>query len=155
VRPFARAYVHAGMVGLSGEKMSKSKGNLIFISELRSAGAEPAAIRLALLARHYRSDWQWTAEDLSRAVARLSAWCAAVAVQSGPPAEPVLAEVRAHLANDLDAPQALAAVDRWAAAALSGSGPDSGPGQLVAATVDALLGVHVVECGPRGAAIRC
>ncbi len=34
-RPHARAYVHAGMVGLDGEKMSKSRGNLVFVSKLR------------------------------------------------------------------------------------------------------------------------
>ncbi|WP_301178063.1 cysteine--1-D-myo-inosityl 2-amino-2-deoxy-alpha-D-glucopyranoside ligase, partial [Actinomadura geliboluensis] len=59
-RPHARAYVHAGMVGLDGEKMSKSRGNLVFVSKLREAGADPMAIRLALLARHYRADWEWT-----------------------------------------------------------------------------------------------
>ena len=56
--PYARAYVHAGMVGLDGEKMSKSKGNLVFVSRLRADGRDPAAIRLALLAHHYRSDWE-------------------------------------------------------------------------------------------------
>ena len=60
--PFARAYVHAGMVGLDGEKMSKSRGNLVFVSRLREDGVDPMAIRLALLAHHYRSDWEWTPE---------------------------------------------------------------------------------------------
>jgi L-cysteine:1D-myo-inositol 2-amino-2-deoxy-alpha-D-glucopyranoside ligase len=144
VRPFARAYVHAGLVGLDGEKMSKSKGNLIFISDLRARGTEPAAIRLALLAHHYRSDWQWTEEDLLVARTRLSSWRSAVAASSGPPAEPLLAEVRAHLADDLDAPGAVAAIDRWAAHALAGNAPSgAGDGQLVAATVDALLGVQL------------
>lgn len=55
--PFARAYVHAGMVGLDGEKMSKSRGNLVFVSHLRET-ADPMAIRLALLAHHYRDDWE-------------------------------------------------------------------------------------------------
>src|ERR671923_76888 len=58
--PFAKAYVHAGMVALHGEKMSKSKGNLVFVSALRRDGVDPAAIRLALLAHHYRADWDWT-----------------------------------------------------------------------------------------------
>ncbi|HEV2451868.1 MAG TPA: cysteine--1-D-myo-inosityl 2-amino-2-deoxy-alpha-D-glucopyranoside ligase, partial [Streptosporangiaceae bacterium] len=57
---FARRYAHAGMVRLDGEKMSKSRGNLVFVSGLRAAGADPMAIRLALLAHHYRSDWDWT-----------------------------------------------------------------------------------------------
>ncbi len=65
--PFARAYVHAGMVGLDGEKMSKSKGNLVLVSRLREHGTDPMAIRLALLRHHYRSDWEWTAADLTTA----------------------------------------------------------------------------------------
>jgi L-cysteine:1D-myo-inositol 2-amino-2-deoxy-alpha-D-glucopyranoside ligase len=59
-RPFAQHFVHTGMVGLEGHKMSKSRGNLVFVSKLRGSGVEPAAIRLALLAHHYRSDWEWT-----------------------------------------------------------------------------------------------
>ncbi len=61
---FARAYVHQGMVGLDGEKMSKSKGNLVFVSELRRRGVDPMAIRLALLARHHAEDWFWEDGDL-------------------------------------------------------------------------------------------
>ena len=64
--PYARTYVHSGMVGLDGEKMSKSKGNLVFVSRLRASGVDPMAIRLALLAHHYRSDWEWTDADLDR-----------------------------------------------------------------------------------------
>src|SRR4051794_4855013 len=62
---FARAYVHAGMVALDGEKMSKSKGNLELVSRLRDRGVDPMAIRLALLRHHYRSDWEWTEGDLA------------------------------------------------------------------------------------------
>src|SRR5919107_512505 len=68
---FARAYVHAGMVGYQGEKMSKSKGNLVLVSRLRQDGTDPMAIRLALLAHHYRSDWEWTDDDLTGAEKRL------------------------------------------------------------------------------------
>ncbi len=57
---FARAYLHSGMVGLDGEKMSKSRGNLVFVSTLRNSGVDPMAIRLALLSHHYREDWMWT-----------------------------------------------------------------------------------------------
>jgi L-cysteine:1D-myo-inositol 2-amino-2-deoxy-alpha-D-glucopyranoside ligase len=58
--PFARAYVHAGMIGLDGEKMSKSRGNLVLVSKLRTAGVDPMAVRLALLDGHYRADREWT-----------------------------------------------------------------------------------------------
>ena len=136
-RPHAKVYVHAGMVGLDGEKMSKSKGNLVFVSKLRRGGTDPMAIRLALLAHHYRSDWEWTDSGLEAAGARLDRWRAAVARPSGPAAAPVAAEVRGHLTDDLDAPSALAAIDRWAAT--PGDDPDA-PARI-RALADALLGV--------------
>jgi L-cysteine:1D-myo-inositol 2-amino-2-deoxy-alpha-D-glucopyranoside ligase len=136
-RPHARAYVHAGMVALDGEKMSKSKGNLVFVSKLRQAGTDPMAIRLALLGHHYRSDWEWTGPELVAAEARLARWRAAVRLMSGPPAGPLLDEVRRHLADDLNAPAALAAVDRWA----EQTGTDTGAPAQVRALADALLGI--------------
>lgn len=139
--PYARAYVHAGMVALDGQKMSKSRGNLVFVSALRRDGVDPAAIRLALLAHHYRSDWEWTKDDLERALERLDRWRAAVSRPDGPSADAVLTEVRAALANDLDAPAALAAVDRWAEQQVADGGTDIGAPGLVSRTVDALLGV--------------
>jgi L-cysteine:1D-myo-inositol 2-amino-2-deoxy-alpha-D-glucopyranoside ligase len=78
VRAFARHYVHAGMVGLDGEKMSKSLGNLVFVSSLLATGTDPMAIRLAILAHHYRGDWDWTAAGLVAAEQRLARWRAAV-----------------------------------------------------------------------------
>ncbi|MBP2703642.1 cysteine--1-D-myo-inosityl 2-amino-2-deoxy-alpha-D-glucopyranoside ligase [Microbispora sp. RL4-1S] len=134
--PFARAYVHAGMVGLDGAKMSKSKGNLVFVSRLRQS-ADPMAVRLALLAHHYRTDWEWTPEQLDEAAARLARWRAAVARPSGPDGAAVLAGVRERIADDLDAPGALAIVDAWAAA----EGDDTGAPALVRDVADALLGV--------------
>jgi L-cysteine:1D-myo-inositol 2-amino-2-deoxy-alpha-D-glucopyranoside ligase len=152
---FARVYAHAGMVRLDGEKMSKSLGNLVFVSGLLAEGADPMAIRLAILAHHYRPDWDWTADGLAAATARLARWRAAVrtAAQAAhpvpgkqvPPGEEVLAAVRERLADDLDAPGALAAVDRWADAVLSGQpGSAADPAaaaHLVRDTVDALLGI--------------
>ena len=78
--PLARHYAHAGMVGLDGEKMCKSKGNLVLVSRLRAAGEDPAAIRLAILAHHYRSDWSWTDAGFADAKARLLSWRSALAV---------------------------------------------------------------------------
>ncbi|WP_037914346.1 cysteine--1-D-myo-inosityl 2-amino-2-deoxy-alpha-D-glucopyranoside ligase [Actinacidiphila yeochonensis] len=139
--PFAKAYVHAGMVALDGEKMSKSRGNLVFVSKLREQGVDPAAIRLALLAHHYRSDWEWTDGGLAEAVERLGRWRAAVSRPDGPAAEGVLAEVREALAHDLDSPRALAAVDAWAAEQTATGGTDTGAPGLLSRLVDALLGV--------------
>jgi L-cysteine:1D-myo-inositol 2-amino-2-deoxy-alpha-D-glucopyranoside ligase len=139
--PFARHYVHSGMVGLDGAKMSKSRGNLVFVSALRREGRDPMAIRLALLAHHYRSDWEWTDDDLARAEERLARWREAVDRTSGPDATAVLEGVRRHLADDLDAAGALTVVDRWAEQARLGGGDDESAPGLVAETVDALLGV--------------
>jgi L-cysteine:1D-myo-inositol 2-amino-2-deoxy-alpha-D-glucopyranoside ligase len=139
--PYAKAYVHAGMVALHGEKMSKSKGNLVFVSKLRKDGVDPAAIRLALLAHHYRADWEWTDEVLTQAVARLDRWRAAVSRPDGPSADALVDEIRAALADDLNAPAALTAVDRWAAAQQAEGGTDTSAPGLVSRAVDALLGV--------------
>src|SRR5258708_33653499 len=112
--PHARAYVHAGMVALDGEKMSKSKGNLVFVSKPRQAGTDPMAIRLALLSHHYRSDWEWTGPELVAAQARLARWRAAGRLTSGPPGGPLLNQVRRALGHDPKPTGALAPVERGA-----------------------------------------
>ena len=128
---FARRYLHAGMVRLDGEKMSKSLGNLVFVSALLAGGADPMAVRLAILAHHYRQDWDWTEAGLAAAQARLDRWRAAVAAASAcrptlprpaPSAAGVLGAVRERLADDLDAPGALAVIDAWADTALAVAG---------------------------------
>ena len=141
--PYARSFVHSGMVGLDGEKMSKSRGNLVFVSRLRSDGTDSMAVRLALLDHHYRSDWEWSPADLASAETRLARWRHAVAAVSGPPAEPVVADVRSRLADDLDAPRALAAVDRWVREVELAHGDDTAAPREVRALVDALLGVDL------------
>lgn len=137
--PFARHYVHSGMVSWQGHKMSKSRGNLVFVSTLRSEGVDPMAIRLALLAHHYRSDWAWSPQGLQGAVQRLEAWRGAAARPTGAPAQPLLDKMRDALADDLSTPTALDAVDAWAHA----SGDDPNGPALMAAAVDALLGVDL------------
>ena len=138
---FVRVHVHAGLIGYQGEKMSKSRGNLVFVSKLRAAGVEPAAIRLALLSRHYGTDWEWTDDVLAEGQERLAAWRAAVSRPDGPDATDTLAAVRAALANDLDAPAALAAVDAWAARQQADGGTDPGAPGVISRLSDALLGV--------------
>jgi L-cysteine:1D-myo-inositol 2-amino-2-deoxy-alpha-D-glucopyranoside ligase len=161
---FARSYAHSGMVRLDGEKMSKSLGNLVFVSRLLADGADPMAVRLAIMSHHYSPDWDWTAAGLAAAQERLGRWraavtralasagpagpaCSAADAGSGaavPTAESVLAAVRERIADDLDAPGALAAVDRWASAVLAAPVLPAGlaePAALVRDTVDALLGV--------------
>ncbi|WP_369068981.1 cysteine--1-D-myo-inosityl 2-amino-2-deoxy-alpha-D-glucopyranoside ligase [Kineococcus terrestris] len=141
--PFARLYAHSGMVALDGEKMSKSRGNLVLVSRLRAAGEDPAAVRLAIVSQHWREDWEWTGALLADSRERLARWRAAVARPAGPDGAAVLARVRERLAEDLDAPGAVRAVDAWADAALAGAGQDPDAGDLVRRTVTALLGVAV------------
>jgi L-cysteine:1D-myo-inositol 2-amino-2-deoxy-alpha-D-glucopyranoside ligase len=159
--PFARVYVHAGMVSYHGEKMSKSLGNLVFVSRLLADGVDPMAIRMALLAHHYRSDWEWTDAVLGDAQARLARWRAALAraeaaapeavtagVAPAAAAEMVLSGVRARMRDDLDAPGALAVIDHWADTLVAEpptriTPEDLAGARLVAATVDALLGISL------------
>jgi L-cysteine:1D-myo-inositol 2-amino-2-deoxy-alpha-D-glucopyranoside ligase len=135
--PFARHYAHAGMIGLDGEKMSKSRGNLVFVSRLRADGVDMMALRLGLLSGHYREDRAWTPDVLATAEERLARWRAAVERDAGPDATDVVARLRDHLSNDLDTPQALRAVDAWAA----DTGTDRSAPAQVREAVDALLGV--------------
>jgi L-cysteine:1D-myo-inositol 2-amino-2-deoxy-alpha-D-glucopyranoside ligase len=145
---FARRYAHAGMVRLGGEKMSKSLGNLVFVSRLLAEGHDPMAVRLTLLAHHYRQDWDWTDAGLAAATDRLALWRAAASVTGGdldgPAGDTItglktLTAVRERIADDLDAPGALRAVDEWAALAIRGEAAGWAP--LVRATVDAVLGI--------------
>ena len=138
---FARHYVHTGMIGLDGEKMSKSRGNLVFVSKLRAEKVDPAAVRLGLLAGHYRQDRPWSDEVLERAHTRLALWRRAAALDSATSAEDVINRLRQHLADDLDTPKALDAVDAWASFAVERGGSDTGAPGAFADAVDALLGV--------------
>ncbi|XVX21973.1 cysteine--1-D-myo-inosityl 2-amino-2-deoxy-alpha-D-glucopyranoside ligase [Actinomycetota bacterium] len=142
-RPFATAYVHQAMVGLHGEKMSKSKGNLVLVSKLRRDGVDPMAIRLALLAHHYRTEWEWTDASLEGALERLDAWRKALSGNGAADPEPVVAAIRAALANDLDSPSALAAVDTWAETTSAGDESHVDGAGIVARALDALLGVRL------------
>lgn len=138
-------YVHAGMIELDGEKMSKSLGNLEFVSRLRERGVDPSVIRLGLFAGHYRSVRPWSEDVLAQATARFEAWQGGVEKRRDlDKARALLQEVFALLANDLDTPAALAAVDRWAAAEEQQPAQDGGE-DLVAAGLDALLGVKLGE----------
>jgi L-cysteine:1D-myo-inositol 2-amino-2-deoxy-alpha-D-glucopyranoside ligase len=147
VAPFAGHYVHAGMIGLNGLKMSKSKGNLVFVSRLRADHVDPMAVRLALMSEHYRIDRQWTDDVLKAGRQRLARWREAASAAAGPSGEQLLAAVRRTLADDLDTPATLSAVDAWADAALGdtdcGDATDPDAPALMRRTVDALLGIRL------------
>ncbi|HEU0189911.1 MAG TPA: cysteine--1-D-myo-inosityl 2-amino-2-deoxy-alpha-D-glucopyranoside ligase [Mycobacterium sp.] len=142
-RRFARHYVHAGMIGWDGHKMSKSRGNLVLVSQLRAQGADPAAVRLGLLAGHYRADRFWDARSLDDANARLHRWRSAAALAAGPDPADVIGRVRRYLADDLDTPNVLEALDGWVTDALEYGGHDAAAPRAVVAAVAALLGVSL------------
>ena len=111
--PFVRHWMHQAMVRMDGEKMSKSLGNLVFVSDLRKVW-DTRAIRLAVLAHHYRRPWDWTEEVMEHAAATLARWDDAV-TRPARGGEAVLAAVRAALDDDLDTPAAIRAIDEAAA----------------------------------------
>lgn len=143
---FATLYPHTGMVGYEGEKMSKSKGNLVFVSRLVAGGTDPMAIRLVLMAHHYRADWEWTDAELTRAEERLAAYRSAASrdAAAGISSADVVEELRAALRDDLDTPRAVTALDDWATRTEpSVAGPEDGRPGDVGAALDALFGIDL------------
>ena len=142
---FAQYFMHTGMIGYQGEKMSKSKGNLVFVSKLREAGIDAMAIRLALLANHYRSDREWDDALLQNATERLDRWRKGFAKPEGPEIEETISGVVDALNNDLDTTKALAHIDSWVEKAIADSNSEknsnlSNSGTL-ARFVDSILGI--------------
>ncbi len=142
---FAQYFMHTGMIGYQGEKMSKSKGNLVFVSKLREAGIDAMAIRLALLANHYRSDREWDDALLQNATERLDRWRKGFAKPEGPEIEATISGVVDALNNDLDTTRALAHIDSWVEKAIADSNSEknsnlSNSGTL-ARFVDSILGI--------------
>jgi L-cysteine:1D-myo-inositol 2-amino-2-deoxy-alpha-D-glucopyranoside ligase len=121
--PFVRHWMHCGLVAYEGTKMSKSLGNLVFVSELLKV-ADPRAIRLALMAHHYRDDWEWFDDDIDDGRAALQLLHGAARRASGPDPAPYAARVRAALDDDLDAPAARRALEDLARAIERGDGDD-------------------------------
>lgn len=138
-QPLANAYVHTGMIAYQGEKISKSLGNLVTVRGLLDDGADPRAIRLALLSHKYSDDWEWFDTELTSATTRLAtwdAWASGADAGHADDAADVIARVRARVADDLDTPGAVAAVDTAIA------GGTAVTPELVD-LVDALLGIRL------------
>ncbi|QRP98829.1 cysteine--1-D-myo-inosityl 2-amino-2-deoxy-alpha-D-glucopyranoside ligase [Corynebacterium sp. FDAARGOS 1242] len=149
VERMAQVYVHSGMIGLEGTKMSKSLGNLVFVHKLVEAGVDPSAIRLGVYAGHYRGDRDWSDDVLATAQERLSHWRAAAKspgqVES---LQAVIQDVRAALADDLDTPRALENLDAWATEALrrdadSTEESTAEAAALIRTAINSLLGVRL------------
>ncbi|HZP14667.1 MAG TPA: cysteine--1-D-myo-inosityl 2-amino-2-deoxy-alpha-D-glucopyranoside ligase [Nocardioides sp.] len=138
---FASHYAHAGLVAYDGEKMSKSRGNLVFINSLRNSEIDPSAIRLALMRHHYRDDWEWFDNDLWDAVDTIQQWRHAASHPASAPSAPVVTAVLAAMADDLNAPAAVAAIQDWVEATLHGDMSEPGAGEAIKLVADAALGL--------------
>jgi L-cysteine:1D-myo-inositol 2-amino-2-deoxy-alpha-D-glucopyranoside ligase len=110
---FARIFVHAGMIGLDGQKMSKSLGNLLFVSRLIDGGADPMAIRIALMGHHYRSDHMWGASEIDEATALVDRLRLNLSRVEVAPTSPIIELIVSAISQDLDTPRALAALKAW------------------------------------------
>lgn len=137
---FVTHWMHSGMVAYEGTKMSKSLGNLVFVSEL-SRVADPRAIRLALMRHHYRTDWEWFDGDIDAAAELLERLFAAANAADGPDPTPYAERLRAALDNDLDAPAALAELSALADGIKHGGSDESAP--TILRELAALCGVDL------------
>ena len=136
---FADAYLHAAMVGLDGEKMSKSKGNLIFVSKLLTEGIDPMVLRHALLSEKYSKDRMWSAETLNSSKVRVAKLRSALSLIECASTDQVIELISQSIANDLDTPAALQILDRWASESIDG-GTGGSVGEL-SRFVDFALGL--------------
>jgi L-cysteine:1D-myo-inositol 2-amino-2-deoxy-alpha-D-glucopyranoside ligase len=140
----ARLTMHTGMVHYDGRKMSKSVGNLVFVSDLLERGVKAAALRLALISHHYRDDWEWRGREVALAEARLTRWREAIgSVKPQGHSAETITKIRAALAHDLDTVSAIAAVDEWVSAAPLARERTAYAAADLRRAVDALLGIKL------------
>jgi L-cysteine:1D-myo-inositol 2-amino-2-deoxy-alpha-D-glucopyranoside ligase len=140
-KPYARTYVHTGMVGLDGEKMSKSKGNLVFVSKLVEFGIDPMVIRLALLSAPYGHDRMWSNEILSSAQELMTRLQSALSRNEVAPTKEAVALIIASMADNLDTVRAIKVLDNWITETESGLVGGSA-GELSRA-IDTFLGIAI------------
>ena len=140
-KELAATYVHAGMIGLDGEKMSKSKGNLVFVSRLVASGVDPMAIRWALMSDHYRTDRMWSDSILHKAQDELAQLKDALNKNTSAPTDDLINSIVAALSNDLDTPLVLTHLNAWAGSTREGS--HGGNSEELRSLLDALLGLQI------------
>ena len=139
-KPLSATYVHAGMIGLDGEKMSKSKGNLVFVSKLIEAGHDPLAIRWALMKDHYRTDRMWSDELFKEAEIEIVTLRDCLSRVQIAPTEELITNIIGYLADDLDTESVIAALNTWMDQTKAGD--TGGEAMSLAKTLDALLGIQ-------------
>ena len=140
-KPLASTYVHAGMIGLDGEKMSKSKGNLVFVSKLVAAGRDPMAIRWALMKDHYRQDRMWTDELLVVAESEISALRLCLNQTDVAPTKDLIEMIVDALSDDLNTQAVITGLNTWVERTQSGDA--GGDAKSLVAALDALLGIKL------------
>ena len=140
-KELAQTYVHAGMIGLDGEKMSKSKGNLVFVSRLVASGVDPMAIRWALMSDHYRSDRMWSDAVLQKAQSEIAQLRDALSKSTSAPTEDIITSIVNALSDDLDTTRVLSQINAWASSTLAGS--NGGNTDDLRIALDALLGLKL------------
>ncbi len=138
-KDLARIYMHAGLIGLDGEKMSKSRGNLAFLSKLVEQGADPMAVRMALISDHYSIDRMWTDDRLVKATQFLDRLRLLLSRPEVAPTDAVVQAIIESLANDLDTPRAMQTLETWCLETEGGAAGGSA-GELSRA-IDLLLGI--------------
>jgi L-cysteine:1D-myo-inositol 2-amino-2-deoxy-alpha-D-glucopyranoside ligase len=139
-KELAQTYVHAGMIGLDGEKMSKSKGNLVFVSRLVASGVDPMAIRWALMSDHYRSDRMWSDAVLQKAQSEIAQLREALSKSTSAPTEQLITSIIFALSDDLDTTRVLSQLNAWASSTHAGS--NGGNTDDLRIALDALLGLN-------------
>jgi len=138
-KELANSYVHTGMIGLDGEKMSKSKGNLVFVSRLVASGVDPMVIRWALMSDHYRSDRMWSDEVLVQAQQSMSLLRQALAMDLSAPTKDLISLIVSAMSNDLDTPLIISTLNAWSSETLRGA--QGGNSAELIMVLDALLGI--------------
>lgn len=138
-KEFASHYVHAGMIGLAGEKMSKSKGNLVFVSQLLKDGIDPMAIRIALLSHHYRADHMWRDQDLSLAQIFLDELRISLSRMEVAPTDVVIQALINAMSDDLNTPEAISILQNWIKE--TNSGNTGGSAGELSRAIDSILGI--------------
>jgi L-cysteine:1D-myo-inositol 2-amino-2-deoxy-alpha-D-glucopyranoside ligase len=140
-KELAYSYVHTGMIGLDGEKMSKSKGNLVFVSRLVSSGVDPMSIRWALMSDHYRSDRMWSDQILHTAQASFTQLKAALSQENSAPTEDLINSIVLALSDDLNTPLVVSSINTWSKETLAGA--KGGNSDELRIVLDALLGIKI------------
>ena len=140
-KDFARMYVHTGMIGLNGEKMSKSLGNLVFVSKLVSEGINPMDIRCALLMQKYSENRMWNSDLLSKAQAFMEDLTLQLSQMECAPTDEVIQMIIDALSANLDTEKVFLILQNWIIESRNGA-TGGNPGELSRA-LDSLLGLAI------------